>query len=399
MAWPEKLPSGRFRGVYRDANGDQHTVVDEDGRGFRLKRDAKAAADEEEVKARRRASRKSPSAKLTWGEWWNRIAPDRVRPETNGHKNEASMVKNHIMPEWGDVPLNQIDRVQVQNWVNDGLRPREGMKPNSARRIYGIFSMSINMAVRRGVLDASPCAGIVLPTVPKRSKPTLHVGDSDDLSRQDYKDAVDFMLETGLRPGELCGLHANMINRPRPGWLHVKHVYVQDAKLIRPWPKDKDERYVPLTPKALEILARRLEGRDLKGGCGVKHFEDARCRSVLVFWTERGLPMTPIGLRSYLNRHGLTGPYGARRGQITRALDGGGTPTDVAFMAGHSSLDQTADYWQVSDALRDRIIAAMGQHEGLTVVEQEDTRGADRGADLWNTATHDETKEPDETTG
>jgi hypothetical protein len=55
------------------------------------------------------------------------------------------------------------------------------------------------------------------------------------------------------------------------------------SAMIRPYPKDGDTRSVPLSSKAIEILKRRIEGRDLKSGCGVPHTDGATCTSHLVF--------------------------------------------------------------------------------------------------------------------
>lgn len=403
MAWPERMSSGRWRGVYRDANSPprRHTVVGEDGLGFAGKREAKAAATEEEVKAKRRASRRAPAATMTWGEWWDRIVEDRDFPASDNAKTEASLVKNHIRPRWGDEPLGSIAQADVQKWVNSpsGLKVRRGMAASSVRRIYGLFATTIHLAVDEGVLDASPCIGITLPRVPVRTLPTLKVGDSEQLEREDYRDAVDFMIETFLRPSEVCGLHVHLVGDPRPGWLRVKHVYVPRRNIIRPWPKDEDERYVPMTPKAMEIAERRMHGRELTGGCGVRHYGSEQCRTALVFLTEHNRPMRPGTLASYLAARGLASPYGGRRGGITRALDGGANPTDVSFMAGHASVGQTQGYWQASEAVRDRIIAAAGQHEGLSAVADEGHRRANRGAKPRHTLAQNDTTQPGETTG
>lgn len=409
MAWAEKLPSGRYRGRYRDPDNRQQTVLDERGRGFERKRDALHAANEKEVSAQRRAAESTkPAAKITWGEWWERIRDERDNPLTGTFEVEESYVRNHIEPWWGDEPLNQIKRRDVQRWIRHprGLKVRPGMQAATVRRIYRVFSATLRMAVEDEVLDATPCVRIDLPHVPRRRQPHHTVDTIARITRSDYRAAAEFILETGLRPGELCGLHVDYLDR-ETGWLTVWLVYVGRRRIIRPFPKDDDERLVPLTPRALEIIDEQLDGRDLTGGCGVPHAGGERCKSALVFLTRDGAPMRPHNLSRHLSRIDLPSMYAGRRGWVTRAADGGASPFDIAAAAGHSDVKTTQGYWQQTPAARGRMIAALGQSEGLRVVtpseheararEHDDAtrrtilpRGADRGAEPRNTTDHDE---------
>lgn len=394
MAWTEKLASGRHRGRYYDSDGKKRTVLD-GKRGFARKRDAKAAAVEEEVKAQRTAAPTlRPGSTLTWGEWWERIKDDRDNPVTDTASREETMVRLYILPWWGDVPLNRIKRSDVQRWIDHprGLKVRRGMSPAYVRRIYNVFRATMREAIKDGgPLDATPCVGIELPRIPKRRKAHYTPDQVSAITRDDYRRAVEFVMETGLRPGELCGLHDDHVDRDT-GWMRVWHVYVSGRDVIRPQPKDEDERWVPLTPRALELVEEATDGRKLTG-CGIPHSDGSRCRSGLVFLREDGQPMKPRVFRAWLNRNGLPGLYAGRRGWVTRAADGGMSPFDIAAAAGHSDVTITQGYWQQTPAMRGRMIAALGQHEGLTVVGHDDSRGVSRGVEPGHTMTHDDTPE------
>lgn len=391
MAWAEKLPSGRYRGRYRDADGQQQTVLD-GRRGFGRKRDAVAAANDAEVKAQRRAAEsRKPAGKITFREWWDRIKDERDNPVTGTFLVEESMMRLHVLPWWGDEPLNRIKRKDVQRWVNHprGLKVRPGMSAAYARRVYHLFSATLRAAVEDEVLDATPCVRVDLPHVPRRRQPHHTTDSIAKITRPDYRAAAEFIYETGLRPGELCGLHVDYVDR-RTGWLRVWLVYVGRRRIIRPMPKDDDERFVPLTPRALEIIGEQVDGRDLHGGCAVPHAGGEGCKSALVFLTRDGAPMRPHNLYRHLARLDLPGLYAGRRGWVTRAADGGASPFDIAAAAGHADVKTTQGYWQQTPAARGRMIAALGQAERLHVVGQDDARGAERGADPRNTVNHDE---------
>lgn len=409
MAWTEPLDSGRYRGGYRRPGNPKKLYVNGT---FALKRDAKEAAQEEEVKARREAARSTGKlpARITWGEWWDLIKEGRASKPTDTAVRERKLVRRYLMPQWGEVPLNRIEQPLVQQWVNaltagnvDGWTKKDRPpSPGYVRSVYGLFAATIGQAVPR-VLTTSPCTGIKLPRVRKKPKPYMPVADAEKLTfkrRQDYRDAVDFELETGLRPNELCGLHADRIDWA--GWLDVVEVFVERRGVIRPEPKDKDARRVPLTSRALEILRRRLGDRDLGDGCGVPHSDGAQCRSPLVFLTDRGRVMRPKGLHNAMATAArnaklpMRGGYTLRRGYATRAIDGGADPFTVKRIMGHADLEELEGYVQETPEARAKLLAALGETPPLKVVEQP---GTPSGTDVDFQGLHGATSETDESTG
>lgn len=356
--------------------------------------DALDEAKDQEQKQKRKAQRARGAlpARITWGDWWNVVSDDRDR-ESDSDRTDDQIVRAYIRPQWGNVPLNEIvqsgdDRLGAQEWVRKleaGTAPveivRPGWKPRKlsasyVQRIWSVFSWSINAAIPE-VLSASPIAKVKLPQRKRRVKKFVTEAEAEQLAakgglRQDYADAVAFGLETGLRPGELTGLHAHRINWDA-GVLTVAETYVFRQKKIRGWPKDKDTREVPLTPKAVEILRRRLDGRELKQPCGVPHFRDEPCNNVLVFLTDPTPPFSSGGrplhrdvlalaMKGAAERAG-TEPksgYALRRGFATRAADGGLDAFALADVMGHADIAMVQEYVQASAGRRGRVLAALG---------------------------------------
>lgn len=363
MASAEQLPSGRWRGVYRDADGrKRHTKAPH----HRLKRDATAAAQEAEVKARRQASRSDGtlSARTTWGDWWVLVNEHRDFTSDTAD-NERRVTEKHLMPQWGTEPLNGIKRRDVQAWV-DSLS-RQGYEPTYVRRIYAVLRMTILKAIEDEVLDTSPLAAIRLPKIAKKAKSYVSMDDLEALAphmRRDYELASSFVLETGLRPGELAGLHESQIDYA--GWLAVSAAYVSGQEKIRDRPKDGDCRFIPLSPKALDVVRERIGARETNRPCGVPHFQDRQCTSPLVFRTERGAVLDQqlfkLALRRASEKAGLPrkSPYGLRRGFATRLARAGVDIVEIAGLMGHADIRQTQDYIQQSPGARGRVLAALG---------------------------------------
>ncbi|MGA6164283.1 tyrosine-type recombinase/integrase [Amycolatopsis magusensis] len=394
MASAEKLPSGRWRGLYVDSAGKKQRVPGT----FARKSDARDAAIDAQAKAKRQAaaSNGTLSARTPWGQWWEAFNADREF-DSDHASTEAKAVRNHVMPKWEDVPLNAISKHGengVQPWVDSLCR--KGYSAHYVRNIVKPFRTSINAAVDRKILTASPCVRLKLPRVPKVLK--AHTSTDEAAGMKDvgklnprYADALDFQLETGMRPGELCGLHANRIDRRRRILL-VAEVLVEERGMIRFLPKDGDQREIPLTTKALEILDRQMEMRDITGGCGLEHLDGSECNSVLVWLDLAGGHMTPHNLsRRYREAAKAAGiplrsGYASRRGFATRAIDGGADIFAVQAIMGHADLDQLAEYKQFSAEARQKLFAALGERPPLSAVTDGDVgqRGMKRGTDSDN---------------
>lgn len=369
------VPTGKWRGVYRDAGGvKQHTKAPY----YTRKKDAKAAANAKEVEARRKASRERGDLlpNIKWGAWWDTIADERAAEHAGDAASvELSRVRSVIRPRWGDTELNRIKRGDVQKWV-DVLAAK--YSASYVHNCYITFRVSMNKAADDGgPLDASPCVNIKLPPIPKVKRSYLEVSEAPQIGvhmPKGHGDSVELGLETGMRPSELAGLHVNRL-RLKAGWLEVREVYVRRRKTIKPLPKNGKPREVALTPRAIEIIERNLQGRELTGGCGYPHDDGTKCDSVLVLVNSKGRAVCPEQLRQRMitgcKKGGVSrkSPYAARRGYSTRLAEGGLDPWEHARQMGHATLEQTMDYNQVTARARGRILAALGNTEPLTVVE------------------------------
>lgn len=399
MVWAEKLATG-YRGRYRDQNGEKQKIVRPDGTLFPLKKDAIAAAEDARSEARTQAAvatgRKVGG--MTWAQLWQLILTER-KLDSDTSVTERSIVDNHIMPWWQDVPLNRIVSRErgkdgekgLQNWIDapaPGLKVRPGMSAAYVRRVYGVMRLSINIAIEKGILTASPCVKIKLPEPKKkRAKPHLTVKGSNAMAlRDDYRDFVDFGLDTGLRPGELCGLHVDQIDwEQEQVW--VTNVMLASSIQIRGWPKDGDSRPIPLSVRAIEIARRRTTGRTLNAGCGVPHLKGEPCTSALLFISDLGRPFRPKSAWDYLDKYaqqaGLqrVGVYGIRRGFATRASEKM-DPFALARLMGHSSLDETMGYVQGSASERARLMEALDDVERGAVTGAESDQEAPEGAEV-----------------
>lgn len=376
MAWVERLSSGKWRGGWRDPAGKKcyTTRTEFPEHPYARKREALEAAQEAEVAARRQAAvtQGIVSATIEFGEWWDRSTTSRT--DTDNATTRASIHKLYLKPRWDTTPLNGIAQRDIKAWVADLLG--KGLEPSYVGRIYGELRHSLNLALEAGVLTATPCVGVKIPKVRRKAKAFV---DEDYLQTirkhlpKHYQAIIDVGLETGLRPGELAGLHADTLDLDG-GWLTVSRVLVGRTNVIRGFPKDADVRMVPLTETAIRVLRERLAGRDLTVGCGVPHADGKPCRSQLVFLSDRRTPIRDNAWWTAMKRASDAaevknmGPYAVRRGFATRAARGGIDAFELAEIMGHADIRQTQAYVQQSSAVRDRLRLALGGGPRLRAV-------------------------------
>lgn len=247
MAWVEKLPSGRYRAVFRDSDGRKVSAGIHTHKGAAL---AAAAIAEKEALA---SPGKRPD--MEWGRWADQWWANRaVEPSTL--EREATMRVKHIDDYWASVPLSQITRHDIRDWAV-GLTRTSGLAMSSARRITNILSASLAAAVDAGHLDANPAARLRLPTV--------QVDNNRYLTREQARALVDeapeprdaaiiqTFLGTGMRWGELNGLQVERVDLQRRT-VRIAEVFDSRRRVLKAYPKDRRFRSVPLPDWAAEQL-------------------------------------------------------------------------------------------------------------------------------------------------
>lgn len=302
MAWAEKLPSGQYRGVYRDAFGKRRSA----GTHSHKAKAVRAANVKEE--AARKSLVKNPDAhRQTWAEWcavwWESRT---VEPGTL--KRDASRRDYHLMPKWGPVPVGQITRHDVYQWIAELRRGTPGRKPvgnATIQRCVHLLSASLTAAVDAEVLQANPAARIKLPPAPPAKERYLEVDEFNAVSAQ-FEERSDrilaqFLVFTGLRIGEALGLHVHRLDLGRRR-VTVVDTFDEEIGDLKGYPKGKKQRVVPIPGWLVDELDWLLEQRHRVEGCGLDHRDGKPCRSSLVFQSPIGTAMRRSNWDNVLDR-------------------------------------------------------------------------------------------------
>lgn len=335
-----------WQGIYRDAAGKRHTKM------WPTRTAAKQWATDGEAAVRQGSHRDPRAGRVTLRAWHDRWAAARV-VEASTRRTDRTYGKD-VLGAFGDWPLDAITRMECQGWVR--RMEQDGRGAQAIVKAAQLLTSLLEDAVHEGKIPANPARGIRLPAVSTQPDRLIGFGEEPVLLRglpteQDRR-MVTVLLDTGLRYGELAGLHAHRIDMLRRE-LHVVETLTQ-AGAIKAYPKTgKSRRVVPLSDRALEALAVQQE----------RHPEG------LVFRTDGQRPGRVMTQPNWRKRAWLPAasllaepiptPHDCRHSALSRLVAEGVDLKTVQEFAGHESLATTMRYLHSAPDAGERVRAAL----------------------------------------
>ena len=361
MPYLTRLDSGKWRAVYRGRDGKRRSITRP------TKAEARAEALERESEVRRGTWRDPDLAKISFETWHGRWAKGRVVEGNTARKNSSHM-KNHITPRWAKVPLDGIERLDVQEWVADMIRAKVGA--STITSVVGHFGTILEGAVKHGLLRANPARDIELPTVPKQPFRILSDAEVDAIvgkvTGEQDKRLIRLDQRLGLRWGEIAGLHCHRVNLDRRE-IHVVEVLTRHEG-VKDYPKSKKSRRIlPLTDALAELLKLQMEGKDPKS---------------LVFAQDNGNPLDYNNWRrrvwdKAVKDAAVSAPkptiHDLRHTCASNLISDGVDVASVQAFMGHESLLTTQLYVHAAPSARDRIRAVLAARDDAAAARPTDT--------------------------
>jgi integrase len=142
-------------------------------------------------------------------EWLRYVEDDRAR-KASTLADYRSVVNAHLLPAFGNQPLEQIDTDSIEHWLSGLLRDGE-LSRRSIQKMLVLLNGIFRRARKVWKLPYNPVADVERLTVPKRTDLAFYSPEEvHALSRAaaDEQDAALFLTAalTGLRMGELLAL-------------------------------------------------------------------------------------------------------------------------------------------------------------------------------------------------
>ena len=379
MAWTVLRESGRYQGLYRVPGESQARSAGT----FRTEPEAMREAAAKEKQQRTPGAVDPRDGTITWGAWFEQWHDSRSLAYSTD-STYRSTADNHVMPTWETVRLCDIEPLTVARWVKQLQHPTPAqrardVKPVSVwtvRNALMLFKTSLNAAVVSKRIGFSPAAHTPYPDMPVGLERYL---TPDEVERiVFYMDGLNALLvwtsvQTGMRFGELAGLHWPRLNLER-GTIQIVEKYDQKAKRMDPLPKDNEQRTVPLPQDLVAMLTQYRDhaAPDRSKTCGVPHTA-GRCNGDLVFRGARGaaLHSNQWGRGPWaraLKVAGIEGrvrPHDMRHTYASWLLQQGVHLAELARMMGHSDWEVTKKYAHLSEQGYETVRDALTDHRRI----------------------------------
>ena len=294
--------------------------------------------------------------------WLREYAARAVRPSTlAAHIN---IVNNHLAPALGKLKLQLLRAEHVQTFINSQAQKK--YSPSTIKREIATLKVALNQAVKNQLISRSPTDAISLPKQEQKEIEFLTVEEVSallpSLPLNTHGRALRFILGTGLRVAELCGLRWCDIDQSSVHVNQITYTLRQGEEMVRVSnpPKTKaGKRIIPLNDKLRAILdeqrqAQRLErvraGSAWSGGKPCKGQQ-------YVFATELGTPADRHNvartLRACLKAAGLNsrGVHALRHTFATCWVQSGGDLRTLSEILGHTNVAFTMQRYVHSDTV------------------------------------------------
>ncbi len=325
------------------------------------------------------------ASRVTVGRWAERWLAGQAHLKPSTRERYAGIVREHIEPRWGSTRLADVSHSDVQAWVTTLCSER---KPATVRKVHGVLSLILTLAMKDGRLVRNPAAGVNLPRVVTDERRYLSHEQVYELAElcahpvgvSKYRRASErqntaarlivlLLAYTGVRFGELAALRVRRLDFLRRRALIAESVTVVQGKgLVWGTPKGHERREVPIPPFLLEELAEHVAG---------KAPDDLVFTGVRGGGPLRAAVFRRAGLDDAAAAMGLKGlhPHELRHTAASLAIASGADVKVVQTMLGHASAAMTLDqYGHLFGDRLDEVAAAMATARAAAVAHLLPTR-------------------------
>lgn len=251
-----QLPSKRWQARYPGPDGMDHAAPST----FATKREAEQWLVLKEAEIQRGEWLSPTAGKTLFSVYASEWLDVRVlKPRTEGLYR--GLLKNHILPFFGNAELAKISEADVRRWRKQRL---EAVGQSTVAKAYQLLKSILNTAVEDGRIRRNPCrikgAGAA-KTPERRMIPMSKVPEILEAIPERFRALVLLAVFAGLRWGELAGLRRKHLDL-QEGTVSVEvTIYELDGgKLVEGTPKsDAGVRTVALPAEILPDLRTHLD--------------------------------------------------------------------------------------------------------------------------------------------
>ena len=209
MAFVEKRAPGRWRARYRGPDGRERSKT------FGRRVDAEKWIVTQSADLVRGDWIDPQLGRMTFAAWTGKWSMGLVGQRPTTRALNEGVVRNYLLPRFGDWPLAGITASDVQQMVSEELAAGK-LSSSAIRRHAIVLGTILKAAVLDGRIGRNPCAGLKLPPEESREMRFLEPVEvaqlSDAIQPRHYRPLVLTAAYVGLRWGELAGLRLDRVD-------------------------------------------------------------------------------------------------------------------------------------------------------------------------------------------
>jgi integrase len=284
-----------------------------------------------------------------WSQEWL-ATRTHLKPKTfEGYK---SLLRVHLIPRFGAMPLRAIDPYLVDSWVRD--LTLGGLSASRVRQSHQLLSMILKAAVRARMISHNPAEGTPLPRSLPRQQRFLDAGEVDSLAAETpdrYQALIYTLAYGGLRWAEAVGLKAGSVELLRRRIEVTETLSEVNGVLYQVPPKTWEQRSISIPPFVADMLGAHLGNYSISD------------HGALAFTTAAGTPLRSSNFRrsvwlpaiAAIDQEGLR-VHDLRHTCASLHMAAGTNLHYVKEHLGHSSINVTVDiYGHLYDDTKDEV--------------------------------------------
>src|SRR6266513_882309 len=205
------------------------------------------------------AGRRQPQSAMPFRTFIEEVWQPAILPtmKYSTQKLYPHLLHRHLLPVFGDRPLCDIRRVDIQRFVTEKMT-RQNFSWQTAVHLRNLMSGTLERAVEWGYLEANPGRRIKVPPMQRRRKTVVLSLEQLAALLQSLEEPVRMLAitvaMTGLRIGEVLALRWKNVDLEK-SLIHVREA-VYEGNLSSPKSKSSI-RDIPIGPSLKQSLSER----------------------------------------------------------------------------------------------------------------------------------------------